>query len=206
MPSKPNWEWIFKEKNKLFTIGKTSGNDAACSAFLTLKKPNMKNITVILIALLPVALFAQSLERQVIASSGSYSETANLQVSSTIGETVIATGTSASVILTQGFQQPASDNTVGIEEPEFGFSMQAYPNPTANMVILDFNADKELELQISLIDVMGKQYPVAKSNITVLGNSRQQIDLSAYAAGNYFIRIDDEKGQFSKTIKIQKID
>ncbi|MEX0811858.1 MAG: T9SS type A sorting domain-containing protein [Chitinophagales bacterium] len=166
----------------------------------------MKNITVILIALLPVALFAQSLERQVIASSGSYSETANLQVSSTIGETVIATGTSASVILTQGFQQPASDNTVGIEEPEFGFSMQAYPNPTANMVILDFNADKELELQISLIDVMGKQYPVAKSNITVLGNSRQQIDLSAYAAGNYFIRIDDEKGQFSKTIKIQKID
>ena len=49
---------------------------------------------------------AQSIERQVIAASGNFDTTANLQVSWTLGETVIETFSNSSITLTQGFQQP----------------------------------------------------------------------------------------------------
>ncbi|MCF8403897.1 MAG: hypothetical protein K9H58_08130 [Bacteroidales bacterium] len=51
-------------------------------------------------------LMAQSIERNVIASSGDYFEGANISLSWTLGEIATETYTVADNILTQGFQQP----------------------------------------------------------------------------------------------------
>jgi hypothetical protein len=54
------------------------------------------------------ALFcsAQSIEREVVASSGDYFEGAGISLSWTLGEIATETYTSGNTILTQGFQQP----------------------------------------------------------------------------------------------------
>ncbi len=62
--------------------------------------------------LLGFSIFAQSIEREVVASSGDYYEGANISLSWTLGEIATETYDNGSNILTQGFQQP--DITVRI--------------------------------------------------------------------------------------------
>ncbi|MCD4736625.1 MAG: hypothetical protein K8R53_11320 [Bacteroidales bacterium] len=76
----------------------------------------MKSIMIILAELMIVSvLFSQSIERDVVASSGDYYETAVGSVSWTLGELATETFTSPNNILTQGFQQPTA--------PEAGFAL-----------------------------------------------------------------------------------
>ena len=81
-------------------------------------------------------LSAQTLSRQVIGSTGS----ANEQLSSTTGETVVNTAVSGTFILTQGFQQP-DNTTVGIRQPiEVVVSYNLYPNPALDLITLELNS------------------------------------------------------------------
>jgi len=52
--------------------------------------------------------FSQQISRHVLASGGNYSTASGISLSSTIGEPMVATLTSASNVLTQGFQQPST--------------------------------------------------------------------------------------------------
>jgi hypothetical protein len=166
----------------------------------------MKNIIVIITALMPVALTAQTAERQVIGSAGNFTALTDIQVSSTVGEVVVATASVAGTItLTQGFQQ-ADGGNVGIDEPELGFSMNAYPNPTRNSVILDFTADRNLEVEIGLFDLQGKSFPLNETKLNISGNVKHSVDLSGMAAGNYFIKLTNGDGKLNRAIKIQKAD
>ena len=156
-----------------------------------------------MISLLPAVLMAQTIERQVIGSTGGYGTGTNIQVSSTVGETVVATGSSSTVVLTQGFQQPGS-GAVGIEEKELGFSMNVYPNPTTESVTLDFECERALEIKIELMDVAGKSYTLPESQINVSGNEKHQVDFSGLANGNYFIRLTTTDGALDRSVKILK--
>ena len=54
--------------------------------------------------------FSQQISRHVVASGGNYSSNSGYTISSTIGESMVTTLTSASNVLTQGFQQSFSVN------------------------------------------------------------------------------------------------
>ena len=72
----------------------------------------MKKITYILITILIVysqlIVGQTTISNQVIGSTGSYQVGPNMTLSSTVGEAVVQTLFSTSMILTQGFQQPQS--------------------------------------------------------------------------------------------------
>lgn len=165
----------------------------------------MRKLIAIIIVSFPVLAFGQSAERQVIGSTGGFATTNSIQISSTVGETVVSTGTSNSIILTQGFQQPHG-SAVGIDEPELGISIEAFPNPTSSILILDFNVSRQQIIEISLYDALGKSYTLPQSKLNISGNMQHQIDLSLIAAGNYFIRLRNPEGTLDKSIKIQKVD
>ena len=59
----------------------------------------MKKLIIMALAFSPLVMFGQSVERQVIASSGGYSSSSSVSASFTVGETVTATGTSSSIIM-----------------------------------------------------------------------------------------------------------
>lgn len=80
----------------------------------------MKNLLLFLIFLIfSKTTPAQSLEREVIASSGDFAESTQSSLSSTIGESTILLGFDLSNILTQGFQQPNNNPTIPTEFGEF---------------------------------------------------------------------------------------
>lgn len=68
----------------------------------------MKSLTVILAMQLSgvIACFSQSIERDVVASSGDYFEGAGISFCWTLGEIATETHSNGNTILTQGFQQP----------------------------------------------------------------------------------------------------
>lgn len=164
----------------------------------------MRYLALIITVLIPALSSAQTAERQVIGTAGAYAEADGYSHSYTVGEVATATVSDGTIILTQGFQQN-DDLSVNILEESLEFSATAFPNPTMDGVTLDLKADQAVDLHIDLFDVLGKQFPIAESNLQLVGSSQRHIDLAGFAPGTYFIRLTDETGQLNKTIQIQKV-
>lgn len=147
---------------------------------------------------------AQTLDRQVIASSGQYFENSNFNVQATIGETVIPTLTSGNVILTQGFQQPDSTVTVNVENTLVSLGFSLFPNPTATQFSLYLKSDKAITIVMQLFDLQGKEITQAKT-VSFQNTFTEVFDIQQLAAGQYTLRLQDKTGKMLKSINVQKI-
>lgn len=142
----------------------------------------MKNtLTLAIIALSAVSAAAQSIERQVIASGGG-SFSGSMLVDWTIGETVVATATTGSVILTQGFQQPPSAS-LNTKSPDAA-GIKAWPNPSPGMVTLAWE-QMPGDAAIQLYNATGAL--VYSGNW--LQGEQLNMDLGACMPGVYSLRI-----------------
>jgi hypothetical protein len=104
------------------------------------KKNKMKRL-ILTITILSIATlsFSQQLSRSVVASGGNYSTNSGLNISSTIGEAMVATLSSGALTLTQGFQQPVSYVKLFFSEyGEGNFNNKYFEiyNPTSDTVDL----------------------------------------------------------------------
>lgn len=165
----------------------------------------MKNIILLCLSFMPFLLLAQTIERQAISSGGGFTSATSIQASSTIGQTVIASEFNSSLIVTQGFQQ-SNEFDVAIIELESGISINAYPNPASDAVVLDFKVERPLELNIRVLDALGRELPLQNNSVYIENNMTYQLDVSNFAVGHYFIHLRDEDGLVNNTIKVQKVD
>ncbi len=167
----------------------------------------MKNILVLGFAIFGFGLAsnAQSLDRQVIGSAGGYEEQGGYSLSFTVGEPVVETAISGTLVLTQGFQQP-DDVTVGINDVvKIDMDYSIFPNPTANQLTVQLTADKVVEVYISLHDMLGKELSQLNRKVLVDGVTQQQYDLTSLAAANYMLVLSDKEGNMLGQFKIQKL-
>jgi Secretion system C-terminal sorting domain len=142
--------------------------------------------------LLSVAINAQ----EVISTQGdSYSNATNT-VDFTIGEPVIATVSDGTNDLTQGFHQTLLTIT-SVEDFDANFSVNIFPNPTANQVNLTI--DKYQGLIYQLYDVTGKL--LIGSKVT---NQKTQLNVSDYPKGTYLLSLISQDKKKIKTYKIIK--
>lgn len=165
----------------------------------------MKKIITIIIALMPLFLLAQTAERQVIGTAGGSSSSSSFQVSSTVGEAVVGTATSTTLILNQGFQQP-DEESLSIEDHESGLSINAYPNPVKGIVTLELDAPNSMELSVQVLDFKGNTLATPLQKLKVQGTFTREIDFSNLASGNYFLLLTNTKGNLQQTIKIVKVE
>lgn len=138
----------------------------------------------ILTALCNVAV-AQTREREVISSGGGVS--INGLITYTIGETVIdlGTNTTAGILLTQGFQQPTTDEL--IRSNAFDFTVNTYPT---SCVGLDDGR--------AMIKVVNSY-----SSYTVLWNKGTTKDtLNNLAPGNYTVEVTTPETKVTKSFTI----
>ncbi len=146
--------------------------------------------------LISIGANAQSLNPQVLASSGdSYASIGN-KLDWTLGEIVTETYIYGGEILTQGFQQ-ANFLFTSIEETAENNEITIFPNPFSD--IINVNTGEYKGLQLMIYDLNGSvliEKKVAKSNI--------QLDFSSFSPGLYFMRLSDGQKEM-KVIKIQKI-
>jgi hypothetical protein len=168
----------------------------------------MKNRIFILIVVMGVCGFttrSQTLSPTVISSSGGFYTSGSAMLSTTVAEmTMVQTFTSASNILTQGFQQP-EDMTTGIAEtPAVLDGILIYPNPTNGNFILSFTSLDNVESSIRVFNLAG-QVVLEKQFTTSTGLNTINFDFSAYSQGIYVLELalTNEKGE--KTSSYHKI-
>ena len=140
----------------------------------------------------------------VISSAGGYDEATNINLAWTLGELAVSTLSTTDMILTQGFQQPfLLDIGDAIDDPEFNWSVNAYPNPVSEVLNLRFNLDKTMDLQLELYDITGKKLTIRKLP-SIIPGSRETLDFSGFRDGIYILKITSEKQKVRKIYKIQK--
>lgn len=103
---------------------------------------------------------------------------------------------SGSIVLTQGFHQPALQTT-SIEDlaSDLG-QIKVYPNPTSGVISVE--KEKNGALQMLLLDMRGRVVLTHQSSALL-----SQLDLSDVPAGVYVLRMSDGK-KATKSIRIQK--
>lgn len=98
---------------------------------------------------------AQSLDRQVVGSTGGDGGNGNLSVSYTVGETFVTTLTSGSIVLTQGFQQPTA-TVVGIARPDWQWEVTHFPNPATEALMVALQGDWTGDIQLEVVSILGQ--------------------------------------------------
>ena len=151
--------------------------------------------------LLGIAGFGQTLSHSVIGSTGSIKST----LTYTVGETVIQTGKTGTIILAQGFHQP--DNPVGTAtDPFLGkFSYKLYPNPVQEELILDVEPQQPVQLRVEITDIRGRRVMNPKE-WELSANMRTTFDVSTYATGVYTLTLYLESGKGAKSFRFRKVD
>ena len=166
----------------------------------------MKRKILLFLLLLPCFFLARGqvqLTPTVISSAGGYTETTNISLAWTMGELAVSTLSTTDMILTQGFQQPFLLDINAIDDPEFNWSVNAYPNPVSEILNLRFNIDKTMDLQLELYDITGKKL-VIKILPSIMPGGRETLDFSGFRDGIYILKITSEKQKVRKIYKIQK--
>ncbi len=145
---------------------------------------------------------AQTISRSAIVSAGG----TNDKLSFSVGETVIETVISGTIVLTQGFQQSdnAKDPSVTHIDEKDIINFKVYPNPSTDFVFLELNSEANINFLVSIIDVQGRII-IEERKIQTSTNSLIEFDLSEFKEGNYFIRLTNSKGELLESISIIKL-
>ena len=152
----------------------------------------MKHIIFFMLCTLSLGgLFGQSISPGVYATSGSYFAVSNIQLSWTLGESIIGSD--------QGFHQSLVSVPVRAN-PELNFDILVYPNPVASTLSLKSRNPGNLKITIELSDLTGRLL----FNKSIGSKNVYQMDFSKYISGIYLLRVTTEEGIFIKTFKILK--
>lgn len=154
--------------------------------------------------------FAQdpdTLSRVLVSSMGGFSEVGGLSLQYSVGEPVITTavGNNGKLVVTQGFHQE-NLYPVSIEEGVFAMlDLQYWPNPASKMLTLRVSADKLVQMNAGIYDLLGRPTGLPTHDMRVQAPAEAVFDLEPLAEGNYFLILKTEEGRILQSIKIQKI-
>lgn len=127
----------------------------------------------------------------------------------TIGETVIATLSSASenVLMTQGFQQPdyTPAGCIMVHTTDIGkpvFELQLFPNPVQSELNISSRETIPYDVHITCVNLLGQM--IFESQLST-GDLQIKKDVAGLASGVYLVRLDIPEIKWDKTYKIIKI-
>lgn len=108
-----------------------------------------------------------------------------------IGEmTLVSTDRTTGLIVTQGYLQPTDENRPSqIQSSGVQNDIRVYPNPTEDVVNLEFVDQQDQSFSYLLVDATGKVL-FKKENETA---NRFQLDMRSYASGNYYLKLTTQK-------------
>ncbi len=111
------------------------------------------------------------------------------------------TYTSTNNILTQGFQQPWDFGT-GMNPGTTPVDADVFPNPTADVVNLQFDNTSNGTYVIEVYNALGQQ--MSATQFTATPSARATVSLAEFSNGIYFITVRKVDGTESSTFKITK--
>ena len=158
----------------------------------------MKFFTILLLLLFGIQGFSQTaIKKSSISSGGNLSMVNNTQVIFSIGETAVQENTQSSIHLSEGFIGPDLRQSLGITDEVLFNGFKVFPNPTADLIHINFVKSSDYSLQVS--DMNGKI--LLAKNTTQLTNT---LDISRLARGTYLLLLKDTANHAFNVLKIEK--
>jgi len=151
---------------------------------------------------------AQTLERNVVASSGRYltNPNINLTLSCTIGEPVVETLTDIKLILTQGFQQPLENEVeTSIDYTTVDWNIKAFPNPFSDVLNVEISSDIATEFTITVTNLLGQNFGGQYLANHYPGKNVYQLNTANLSQGMYIVTVASKDGKLVKSFKITNI-
>ncbi len=130
--------------------------------------------------------------QQSVPSSGGNGSGSGGSVSYSIGQTVYTTNTGSGGNVSQGVQQVYQIVTLINDELASKMSLNVYPNPTTDLLVLQLDLLDKSNLNYQLIDMQGN---LKFSNS--INNHETLIDASTFSSGTYLLNI------LNKNVQIQ---
>ncbi|MCF8465235.1 MAG: T9SS type A sorting domain-containing protein [Flavobacteriales bacterium] len=91
------------------------------------------------------------------------------------------------------------DLTAGIEDSWLTAShISIYPNPTSELLNVNFTLPKAADVAFSIVDVLGKTLISTPEKDFTLGTNTVQLDVNELASGVYFLRLESGNNQSTK--------
>ncbi|CAN5463282.1 hypothetical protein BH10BAC1_BH10BAC1_10500 [soil metagenome] len=149
-------------------------------------------------------VFSQSIQREVFSSAGNYNSTTTFSLQSNIGELMSSTFTNTTAVLSQGFVQSDQlfTNLASID-----FSLvygNAFPNPVADNLSIEFYALDCSDVVIEVYDILGKMQILETSNGFLNEKYRCDLNFNKITSGIYFVRVSSLKNNYSQIFKVTK--
>lgn len=144
---------------------------------------------------------SQTVTPTVLSNNGGYAAAAQGSIAWTIGEPISETYTTTANKTTMGFHQPELGLATLIKENRDASQVMVFPNPVKDFLTVSFKDLQNTTYSIEVIDNLGKQ--IDKKDISITNDDKTiLLNMSEYAAGNYFLNISN--AQLNRTIKINK--
>lgn len=172
---------------------------------------HMKKITLLPLILAGCLFGSRAFAQSGINVTGNSATIQGMRFDYSIGEmTLVSTQKAGNIIVTQGLLQPnsagKSSSGGNISGTAFEQLLKVYPNPSENFVFIESDEALAADFDFQLLDVSGKTI-FNKENATQINPYKWKLDLSALAAGNYFIMLQQSNETNQKqqaSFKIQK--
>lgn len=161
-----------------------------------LAKQKMELISLILFSLICFdSLNAQS----TINSAGSDAAGSGGTVAYSVGQLVYTCNTGISGTIVQGVQHAFEIVTVGIEDTNHNISLDVYPNPTSDTLMIKVNLYNNEKLSYRLLDNHGKQLVYGQ-----VSEENTQIDVKSLPPATYYLNIVNQENKKVQLFKIIK--
>jgi hypothetical protein len=162
-----------------------------------------RSFLILLMVFLALSAGAQQIKQEVIASAGGYNVASGnaISISWTLGETIVPTFTSqdGSLILTHGFQQKLIITTIE-DNLLNSVKITVYPNPTSEVINVDFDTPTDGEILIYLLDNKGG---LVKTTKIEAATTSKEINMQDLPSGIYYLRLT--KGKLVNVYKVVKL-
>lgn len=155
----------------------------------------MKYLLLSLMSLVCCGLaMGQSIERQLVSSSGGQLSNGSSIVTQSVGEAVTGDLTSSSATAYQGYQQ-ADDFFVSIQQA-LNTDVSVFPNPFHASITINGNASFDY---LKLYDMQGKLIR------TINLSQASTVELSDLSTGLYHLKLFSSHSDFTSSHQIQKL-
>ncbi len=93
--------------------------------------------------------------------------------------------------------------TIAVEDITTISSTKLYPNPAKDAVTIELSADKVSDVNLSVMDIMGRVVSDLGTKTLVQGQNQLSVNVANLVNGTYFIRMTEAKAV--KTLKFDKM-
>lgn len=137
-----------------------------------------KTCLLFLVSGISFTALCQSMNQNVISTSGNHFENGNAQLSFTIGEPIITTESNSTHSLTQGFHQ-TNWSFVGLEDHDTSNEITVFPNPLTDEI--NIKTDDFGGLSYNLYDANGKLIFEGKLEDSVTQVNTKNLNPASYS-------------------------